>query len=347
MRIQPRRSFLQHPSGWLCAASLLIMNSFLAVAQGRVVWEGTVDSAVLEGPRTTRVYLPDSYEAVPAQRYPVLYVHDGQNAFTTVGTNVAFGWGNWELDRIATALAAGGRMREVIMVAVDATEHRYTEYRGFARQYTTAQLGELKRPPSEPGSDTRYEAYSRFLREELKPHIDREYRTLTNAQHTGLLGASLGGIVSTTLAWQHPEVFGQAASLSGSYQIEGRWFIERVLRSYSGKPKPTRFYLDSGVVDYSGGDDNRKQTEAVVAELRRIGWRDGQNLMHFVDETPLDDAGLKAMGLREDKWKEARRSQHNEFYWRQRVWRALEFMFPPENTTARPAGRVSRSQRRG
>ncbi|MBK9139454.1 MAG: alpha/beta hydrolase [Verrucomicrobia bacterium] len=314
------------------------MSQVLTGGQGGVVREERLPSAALGAERMVRVYLPASYHAEPTRRYPVLYVHDGQNAFTTAGRDAAFGWGSWELDRIATELAAAGRLREIIMVAVDATEHRYVEYRGFARQYMPEQLAALKRPPPEPGSNARFEAYSRFLREELKPRVDREYRTLSDPAHTGLIGASLGGIVSVSLAWAHPEVFGQAASLSGSFQIEGRWFIERVLKDHSGPPKPIRLYLDSGVVDYSGGDDNRKQTEAVVAELRRLGWRDGRDLLHFVDETPLDDTALKAAGLREDKWSEARRSQHNEFYWRQRVWRALEFLFPPEAPATAKAG---------
>jgi len=78
-----------------------------------------------------------------------------------------------------------------------------------------------------------------------------------------------------------------------------------------------------------GGDDGRQMTAAVVAELRRIGWR--ENLRYYVDEHPLTPDQLAATGLRRDKWNEAQTSQHNEFYWRLRAWRALTFLFPPEN----------------
>jgi hypothetical protein len=64
--------------------------------------------------------------------------------------------------------------------------------------------------------------------------------------------------------------------------------------------------------------------------LRRIGWKDGRNLQRYVDLRPLTDAELERTGLRQDKWAEARNSQHNEFYWRLRVWRALVFLFPPK-----------------
>jgi len=298
--------------------------------EGRVVFEEHVPSQVLGEPRFVRVCLPPTYERAPRRRYPVLYVHDGQNVFTTAGPDVAFGWGNWQLDRIVSELAVAGQMREIIMVAIDATDHRYAEYRGWARPYTAAESAALHRPPPDAGDNRRFEAYAQFLRDELKPRIDRDYRTVSEARQTGALGASLGGICSLALAWGHPGTFGLAASLSGSFQIEGRYFLERVLKPFSGRPRRIRIYLDSGAVDDAGGDDGRKLTEAVADELRRLGWKDGRSLRHFVDERPLGEADLARADLRPDKRKEAQRSQHNEFYWRLRVWRALTFLFPPE-----------------
>ncbi len=103
-----------------------------------------------------------------------------------------------------------------------------------------------------------------------------------------------------------------------------------MLQSYRDKPKQFRIYLDSGICDFSGGDDGRKHTDAVAAELRRIGWREQMDLVHYVDLKPLSEAELEKSGLRRDKWKEAQTSQHNEFYWRLRVWRPLVFLFPPK-----------------
>jgi enterochelin esterase-like enzyme len=142
------------------------------------------------------------------------------------------------------------------------------------------------------------------------------------------MGSSLGGLCSTVLAWEHPEVFGNAASLSGSYSFDKKHFWEALLEKEEGPPKRVRFYFDSGSVDFTGGDDGRQVTAAVVAELRRMGWR--ENLLHYVDEHPMTLEELAASGLRRDKWKEAQTSQHNEFYWRMRAWRALAFLFPPE-----------------
>jgi enterochelin esterase-like enzyme len=209
-------------------------------------------------------------------------------------------------------------MQEIIMVAVDCSPQRYQEYRGPSYSTDT------------PPSPTNYfHRYSDFLIKELKPRIDREYRTLTNAENTAIMGSSLGGICSLTLAWEHPEVFGKAASLSGSYQIEKRDFLVNGLQKYQGKPKPVLVYLDSGVTDFMGGDDGRANTEQVAAELRRIGWVENKNLQLFIDAHPLDSKALEQSGLRKDKWAEAQKSQHNEFYWRLRAWRPLTFLFPP------------------
>ena len=145
-----------------------------------------------------------------------------------------------------------------------------------------------------------------------------------------MLGSSVGGLCSVVLAWDHPEIFGAAASLSGTDISEQTNFLNQVLRNYRGAPKPFRLYLDSGVVDYAGGDDGRALTGEVAAEFRRIGWTD-KNLQLYTDASPLTPAQLERTGLRRDKWAEAQTNQHNEFYWRLRAWRALVFLFPPGN----------------
>jgi predicted alpha/beta superfamily hydrolase len=276
--------------------------------------EQEVASRFLNAPRRVCVYLPPSYHQEPNRRYPVLYLHDGQNVFSSAGTNICFGWGSWELDRTVDALCRTTNMQEIILVAVDNSSARYAEYCGGHHS-------------AETNGNTAFENYTAFLVRELKPKIDAMYRTRPEPANTGVMGSSLGGICSMVLAWDQPEVFGRAASLSGAFQVDRTNFFFNILRPYRGKAKPTRVYFDSGVVDFTGGDDGRKLTAAVVEEYRRIGW--GNGLMHYVDAKPLTLAELEKVGLRRDKWAEAQTSQHNEFYWRMRVWRALTFLFPP------------------
>jgi predicted alpha/beta superfamily hydrolase len=309
---------------------MLLWTVQTAMTQGRLLQEEQVASRYLGTNRTIRVYLPPSYERKPARRFAVLYLHDGQNVFSSAGPYACFGWGNWRLDQTVDELVAAGKMQEIIMVAIDNSQRRYEEYRGPAYPYTASELKELKRKPPGAGDDRGFQNYAAFLIEELKPKIDREYRTLDDPAHTGLLGSSLGGLCSLALAWENAEVFGLAASLSGSFQLERTNFLKNILGRYKGKPKPVRVYLDSGTMDFTGDDDGCKQTTAVAEQLRRLGWKDKRTLQHFVDEKPLAEAELAKAGLRHDKWEEARTSQHNELYWRLRVWRALTFLFPPE-----------------
>jgi predicted alpha/beta superfamily hydrolase len=298
--------------GTFVALACIFLNASAAFGAQRYKVQD-VASEFLGGNRTVRVYLPPSYDSESARRYPVLYVHDGQNVFSFAGTNVAFGWGSWELDKTADALSRAGNVNEIILVAVDNSPYRFAEYSG-------------RHQPATATNRTAFENYEAFLIQELKPKIDASYRTQPQPATTGVMGSSMGGICSIVLAWDHPDIFGCAASLSGAFQAETN-FLNLVLRPYHDKPKPLRLYFDSGTVDFMGGDDGRAMTEAVVAEFRRIGRR--EDLMLFLDAKPLTPTELEQTGLRRDKWAEAQTSQHNEFYWRQRVWRALRFLFPP------------------
>jgi enterochelin esterase-like enzyme len=243
-------------------------------------------------------------------------LHDGQNVYSSAGTNVAFGWGNWELDKTADELSRAGKMQEIIMVAVDNSPARYAEYCGSHHAAGSR-------------TNTAFENYTAFLIEELKPKIDSTYRSRTDAVNTGVMGSSMGGICSLVLGWEHPEAFSRVASVSGAFMVEKTNFLTNVLQPYKGKAKPISVYLDSGICDFMKGDDGRALTEAVTGELRRIGW--AKELQHYVDAKPLTPTELEKAGLRHDKWAEAQTSQHNEFYWRMRAWRPLIFLFPPNS----------------
>lgn len=263
-----------------------------------------------------RVCLPWSYAHAPQRHYPVLYVQDGQNVFSRADSGACYGWGGWELDRVVARLTAGGHMREVLVVAVDHSHDRWLEYGGPGG-------------PRGAQGQTRFDQYSRFLREDLKPHIDAQFRTQREPAQTGLLGASLGGLCSLAVAWEHPRTFGLVACLSGSFQLQKRYFAEEILGQYRGPRKPIKIYLDSGFLDF-GDDDGQQHTAWVAACLRRCGWRNGLHLEHRVDRRLLTDRELAPMPVPPHKWREARQSQHNELYWRLRVRHALEFLFPPD-----------------
>ena len=219
---------------------------------------------------------------------------------STVGTNVAFGWetGSWTKQWIVSS-----RRNECAdhHGAVDCSRERYliSGPAILSRQTNWADERRHSARRQHPFREIRT-----LLIEELKPRVGREYRTVPGPANTGVLGSSMGGLCSVVLAWQRPDVFGKAASLSGAFQVENRHFLVNILQPYRGKPKPFKVYLDSGTTDFTGGDDGHAQTEAVATELHRIGWREGRDLLHFVDEKPLTEIELAKTGLRRDKWKE-------------------------------------------
>lgn len=187
---------------------------------------GTFFSTILGENRPYRVLRPRGYTQNTWKRYPVLYMHDGQNVFD-VGP-----FGSWDADTTANLYTRRGWMREVLIVAVDNTANR-------ARDYI---------PPDDivpigPGSGApgRANLYAAFLISELKPAIDAAYRTYPDRLHTATIGSSLGGVVALYLGWDHNATFAKCGPMSGSWWLGN--FPTRVL---SEPYRDLRSYLDSG-----------------------------------------------------------------------------------------------------
>src|SRR3982751_2466028 len=145
-------------------------------------------SKILGNRRDILVYLPPGYRRLSTRHYPVLYLHDGQNVFDAA---TAFGGVEWGVDETAQRLIRDKLMEPLIIVAIANTgEDRIHEYGP-----TPARID----PPKRKRSKGLLRSYGRFLTEELKPFIDRRYRTKREAEFTGLGGSSLGGLATIAL----------------------------------------------------------------------------------------------------------------------------------------------------
>ncbi|TWT41671.1 Endo-1,4-beta-xylanase Z precursor [Phycisphaerae bacterium RAS1] len=221
---------------------------------------GAFFSVALNENRPYRVVVPRGYAENPSKRYPVLYLHDGQNVFD-VGP-----FGSWNADNTARTLTRSGVIREIIMVGIDNTANR-------ARDYI---------PPDDivpigPGSGQpgRANVYAQFVINELKPVIDANYRTLADRDHTATLGSSLGGVVSLYLGWDHNATFSRCGPMSGSWQLPN--FPARV----GAEPyRQLRVYLDSG--DSGASSDNAWLTMNLRDVLIRKGYVIEGTLRHVV-----------------------------------------------------------------
>jgi enterochelin esterase-like enzyme len=166
-------------------------NRALLATIGVVVLPG-VTSEQLGNSRDITVYLPPTYAAQPQQRYPVLYVNDGQDMAAL------------QLRATLAELFSRGKLRPLIAVAIPTNENRLQEY-GTAVA------------PNAQGFGRRAAAYSRFIIEELMPLINSRFRTLNEAGETAFLGASLGGLSAFDVAWSHRSQVGIVGVLSGSF----------------------------------------------------------------------------------------------------------------------------------
>ena len=245
-------------------------------------------------PRTLRVYLPRGYDQHTTRSYPVLYMHDGQNLFGTTGAG--FPPVRWNVDGRLDRLIAMGLARETIVVGIDNTANRLTEYT----------------PPGAPvgglpgGQGDRYLAY---VRDTVKPLIDTTYRTLPDAANTAVAGSSLGGLISTYMGLEAPGVFGKVAALSPAY-----WANLSVVTRLTDTPSlpAWRHYLDSGnasATDSSGSPDGY----ALTFDARDRMLRRGQVLNRDVYHT---------VGFGQ---------QHNESAWQARFPQCVRFLLPAED----------------
>ncbi len=239
--------------------------------------------------RTLSVYLPPGYGDDPDRRYPVFYLHDGQNLFDPA---TAFGGVPWAADETAERLIRAGAIEPVILVGVANTDRRLEEYgpRAVRRRM--------------PGPDF---AYARFLVGEVKPFIDRTYATKPGREHTAGGGSSMGGLISLFLAHWHPDVFGHCAALSPSLW----WDRDLVLRVYRDHPqglRRVRFWIDTGTREGATPRGRREQVRRtrLLAEL-------------------LAAAGLHRG--RDFQYLEVPGGEHNEHAWAERFDRVLTFLF--------------------
>jgi predicted alpha/beta superfamily hydrolase len=169
--------------------------------------------------RNVDVWLPPSYstDAARAQRYPVVYVHDGQNVFDPATSFIGVDWG---IDETMTRLIAEQKVPEAIVVAIWNTPKRLAEYmpQPAIERAKESELDEVfKTVRQNPLGD----AYLKYIVTELKPAVDARYRTLPDRAHTSVLGSSLGGLISLAAICKYPEVFGAAACLSTSLTVAG------------------------------------------------------------------------------------------------------------------------------
>jgi predicted alpha/beta superfamily hydrolase len=249
-------------------------------------------SDVLGNRRDVLVYLPPGYQRFGRQRYPVLYLHDGQNVFDAA---TSFAGVEWGVDETAQRLIAQKLIEPLIIVAIaNMGEDRIHEY-APTRGVIDVKAKRKKR------SRGLAREYGKFLIEEVKPYIDKKYRTKRAAEFTGLGGSSLGGLVTLAIGILFPDFFKQLMVMSPSIWWDD-FAIYRLVDLIEEKP-PLKIWLDTGTNE-PGWEQARELRDRLVEK----GWK-LQNDLHYMEMEGAD---------------------HSEAAWGLRVGPALRFLFPPQ-----------------
>lgn len=247
--------------------------------------------------RNVEVWLPPGYRTHPAERYPVLYMHDGQNVLDPA---TSFGGVDWGVDETMTRLIREKKARPAIVVAVWNTPKRYQEYMpqkplAGTTTHSTGFGSTIQ------NSDIISDAYLRFLVTELKPFIDKTYRTRTGRADTFTMGASMGGLISAYAMIEYPEVFGGAGCVSTGWPVADGAVIE-YLRGHAPDPRTHRFYFDLGTATLDSLFPPWQARADSV--LRAAGYVSGRSFLSRTFEG----------------------AEHNERAWRERVEIPLRFL---------------------
>jgi predicted alpha/beta superfamily hydrolase len=248
------------------AANVMIMSTDFYIPQ-------------LNRTRRIWIYYPPDY-ATSGISYPVLYMHDGQNLFDAA---TSFS-GEWEVDETLNKLAAQGKRVPLVVGIDNGGVDRIGEYTPWSNQ----QYG---------GGDG--DKYMQFIVGTLKPYIDQHYRTLPDRENTGIMGSSLGGLISQYASIQYQETFSKAGIFSPSY-----WFSDNIwlFTHKNGKQKDMRFFQLCGTNEGSG--------DVVINMLR------------------MNDS-LVSIGFGQDKIVNivVEGGQHNEKLWREAFGEAYQWLF--------------------
>ena len=179
-------------------------------------------------PRNVHIWLPPNYEMDKNMRFPVIYIHDGQNCFDPkTATNGI----DWQLDETADSLIRKGIVKPFIMVAMDCTADRYEEY-GY---------GKLGRK------------YRDFIKRQIKPMIDTRFRTLPDAANTVGWGSSVGGLCAFVMLFEDPETFGSAACFSPAFKVTKHTRLKldyvKTVQAAPNFKYAHHIYIDNGTQD--------------------------------------------------------------------------------------------------
>lgn len=263
-------------------------------------------------PRTVDVWLPTNYSE--EKKYSVLYMHDGQMLFDATTT-----WNKqeWKVDEVASKLMSEEKVDEFIVVAIwNIPELRHMDL------FPKKPLEDLSKESQElifkeahkmnynfELSDINSDNYLKFIVEEVKPYIDEKYSVFTDANHTAIMGSSMGGLISMYAICEYPEIFSKAACLST------HWVG---FRDFENTPIPESFF------SYMENNLPKSETHKIYFDYGT----ETLDASYLKYEYRVDEV-LQTLSYTTENYKNLQfeGENHSEASWQKRIDIPFEFMF--------------------
>jgi len=268
-------------------SSSVILYPFFYSTTGEYLYETGVFSPQLNNTRDLVIYTPPSYVENPFKtiRY-VLVMHDGQNLFNV---STCFLGVCWYCQNTIDLLVNEGAIDELVIIGVDNTPDRIDE---LTYSYD---------PTEKAGG--KGDLYLDFIQDTVLPLVQLNYRINIEQSTLGILGSSLGGLISCYAGWTRSDIYGKAGCMSSSFWWNSEDF-NNVILVKNPPPDNLEVYLDSG--NAGPDNDDEAQTIRVRNHIQSLGYVMNQTLFYY-----LDNGG-----------------QHNEYYWGHRFWIPMTYLFP-------------------
>ena len=229
--------------------------------------------------RRIAALLPFDYDRTD-KPYPVIYLQDGQNLLEYRSP-----YGNWHVDHRLAEMAEQG-WGDIIVIAIDHAEEE--------------RIREFSPPEVTKFGVSAGRQYAQFMAEELKPFVDKNFRTLPGRQSTGIGGSSMGGLISIYCGFIYPEIFGKMMIFSPSLWLTPKIYFHAI---NFFNPFQTKIYL------YAGGNEGSNMIPN-VQRLRAALQRKGLDGSKIEFNLSIDPEG-----------------EHNEQKWGREFPRAVEWLF--------------------
>ena len=271
---------------------LPLLFAFVLSAQAQEIRQSTASDNVfivtdtmfipqLNRTRAIWIYLPPDYDTED-KNYPVLYMHDGQNLFEDTTSFM----GEWGVDETLDSLFSNGYEVPIVIGINNGGMLRIEELTPWANEKYGGGKGDL---------------YVQFMIETLKPEIDKRYRTLPEAEYTGIMGSSIGGLISFYAGLEYNDTFQKIGIFSPAF-----WYSDSIY-AFAEQAKiasETRVLLSGSELEDS----------TMVPDMQKIA-----NLLSA--KLPADQIKLKSTTY----------GAHSEWYWKKEFPAAVIWLMELSN----------------